>query len=41
MSVFVPLCVYVCVYHVCEPIQSSLNGYVHCRAMRRETLVTD
>ena len=39
MSVFVPLCVYVCVSPVCEPIWSSLNWYVHYRAMTRETLV--
>ena len=33
MSVFVPLFAYVCVSPVCELIWSSLNGYVHYRAM--------
>ena len=41
MIVFVLLCVYVCVSPVCETIWSSLNGYVHYRAMTRETLVAD
>ena len=41
MSVFVPLRACVCVSPVCEPIWSSLNGYVHSGAMTRETLVTD
>ena len=41
MNLFVPLHAYVCVSPVCETIWSSLNGYVHYRAMTRETLVTD
>ena len=32
---------HVCVSPVCEMIWSSLNGYVHYRAMTRETLVAD
>ena len=39
ISAFVPLHAYVCVSPVCEPIWSSLNWYVHYRAMTRETLV--